>query len=193
MRSRALARAGWNMPHALLLLMLLLFGGAAAQKCGVTQIPWPASQCTLPCPTTLDGKGRTVNPCAGESRSPSPPVRQPCVQRARMPCQLIAPPRPGGPRERDFVGPAVSPGSGEGGVREGGRDRGRITLSPSSLAKSPYPHHPQSHHPRVLHPYLAPQRRGLSSGRAPYSCTAAVRLRLLVVCGAGRSGERAGG
>ena len=95
MRNRARDRAGWCMPRAMIVLMLILLGGVAAQKCGHTQIAWPASQCTLPCPPTVDGKGRTVDPCAGEATVQSNPVRQPCVQRACLPCELIAPPRPG--------------------------------------------------------------------------------------------------
>ena len=65
------------MPRALLLLMLLLLGGVSSQKCGHTQIAWPASQCTVQCPTSVDGKGRTVDPCAGEATVQSKPVRQP--------------------------------------------------------------------------------------------------------------------
>ncbi len=93
MRSRT--RAGWHMPSALLLLMLLLLGGVAAQKCGHTQIAWPASQCTLRCPTTEDSKAKGTVDCDGEARVPSTTVSQPCVQLARLPRELIAPPRPG--------------------------------------------------------------------------------------------------
>jgi len=101
MRSRARDRAGWRMPRALLLLMLLLLGGVSSQKCGHTQIAWPASQCTVQCPTSVDGKGRTVDPCAGDSRVPSTTVCQLCTSASRA----YRPAPPGRPRrERDHVG-----------------------------------------------------------------------------------------
>ena len=59
------------------------------------------SECTVQCPTSVDGKGRTVDPCAGDSRVPSTTVCQLCTSASRA----YRPAPPGRPRrERDHVG-----------------------------------------------------------------------------------------